>query len=866
MSLEAAAVGCFNTTWAAVQSVPGAVIWQRALEDTGLNLIMDDEQYKGTVFVVLDDGITHCNTSSVYDTSVWPQGDCATRQTDWSLFLTMKDAGNSVLMSHWLPGVDQDRLKSGELLPTLLDLVLPVGSGETSRGMLSLNENEGRVSLPASSLAVEVEEDYYGGYANATVVDELDVCGGGRTVKVLDRMIYPDGMPEVPMTVIPELEGYCHKAIYPGMRDAGTFQLPARVAITNYVHPLLQTLLNPASNITVFSPRFEGELNLIEEGIVPGSRSSIKDLLALYPLLSIVAGGRCPWEFGPEGVMVNSVAAELVGKDLPMLIRQAADDPNFVDIEVLYGKRLTIRASFIGKFCHSTAYRIDRMLTPWNSTDDPSFVAGIPLELAAQLPTVKQMDMFDVSDSCIRASSLDTTGTGSMSPVTGSGSLGGGAIAGIVVGGCLATAGLVALMVWLWQKNHKKINGDGVVDLEGCKGDVEGWSVPLEKISSGLTSDDSYAGKGALDDELLLKEPEVTIDKDPVSGEPVVLGKGRFGKVYRGILLGSEAVAIKCIGGMRQHSSESSTENNGIQDESASDAEGSSGYSRVSPSHAVLESFADMSREEVLKEIRLLKSCHSQYIVSFIGAMFRPHEIRLVTELMPCGDLWNALGHGPCPRTVSWYDGGIFIAMDVAAGLNYLHEKKRVVHLDLKSSNILLRESKREPPAASATRPARPAGGAASESGAPCVSPSRSPSPSRSRSRSRSRYTGSYLAKVSDVGLSKILPTSHEYLTSMQAGGTWSWCAPEVILNAKCTSSADMYSYGVVLWEICTGEVPVRGRMRDVRVPDECPQRIADLVHNCLSSPYDLSDDGHDRTRPKACDVLEILASVLAEG
>ena len=262
MSLEAAAVGCFNTTWAAVQSVPGAVIWQRALEDTGLNLIMDDEQYKGTVFVVLDDGITHCNTSSVYDTSVWPQGDCATRQTDWSLFLTMKDAGNSVLMSHWLPGVDQDRLKSGELLPTLLDLVLPVGSGETSRGMLSLNENEGRVSLPASSLAVEVEEDYYGGYANATVVDELDVCGGGRTVKVLDRMIYPDGMPEVPMTVIPELEGYCHKAIYPGMRDAGTFQLPARVAVTNYVYPLLQTLLNPSSNITVFSPRFEGELNL----------------------------------------------------------------------------------------------------------------------------------------------------------------------------------------------------------------------------------------------------------------------------------------------------------------------------------------------------------------------------------------------------------------------------------------------------------------------------------------------------------------------------------------------------------------------------------------------------------------------------
>ena len=32
-----------------------------------------------------------------------------------------------------------------------------------------------------------------------------------------------------------------------------------------------------------------------------------------------------------------------------------------------------------------------------------------------------------------------------------------------------------------------------------------------------------------------------------------------------------------------------------------------------------------------------------------------------------------------------------------------------------------------------------------------------------------------------------------------------------------------MYSYGVVLWEIVTGEAPERGRLRDVRVPEECP-------------------------------------------
>ena len=34
----------------------------------------------------------------------------------------------------------------------------------------------------------------------------------------------------------------------------------------------------------------------------------------------------------------------------------------------------------------------------------------------------------------------------------------------------------------------------------------------------------------------------------------------------------------------------------------------------------------------------------------------------------------------------------------------------------------------------------------------------------------------------------------------------------------------DVYSFGVVLWEIVTREMPMRGRLRDVMVPSECPQ------------------------------------------
>ena len=50
----------------------------------------------------------------------------------------------------------------------------------------------------------------------------------------------------------------------------------------------------------------------------------------------------------------------------------------------------------------------------------------------------------------------------------------------------------------------------------------------------------------------------------------------------------------------------------------------------------------------------------------------------------------------------------------------------------------------------------------------------------------------------------------------------------------NCLLQVDMYSYGVLLWEIVTQEVPSRGQLRDFRVPEECPQTVADLHDACL--------------------------------
>ena len=65
----------------------------------------------------------------------------------------------------------------------------------------------------------------------------------------------------------------------------------------------------------------------------------------------------------------------------------------------------------------------------------------------------------------------------------------------------------------------------------------------------------------------------------------------------------------------------------------------------------------------------------------------------------------------------------------------------------------------------------------------------------------------------------------------------------------------DMFSFGVVLWEIATQEVPRRGFLRKTRVPSECPQSIEDLISACLSA--------QPSARPTAKQACRIISSTL---
>ena len=79
---------------------------------------------------------------------------------------------------------------------------------------------------------------------------------------------------------------------------------------------------------------------------------------------------------------------------------------------------------------------------------------------------------------------------------------------------------------------------------------------------------------------------------------------------------------------------------------------------------------------------------------------------------------------------------------------------------------------------------------------------------------------------------------------------------PQVLWGVRCTEKVDIYSFGVVLWEIITGEAPERGRLRDVVVPEECPPEVRALMLECL--------DTQPRRRPTAREAVERLEALPA--
>ena len=157
-------------------------------------------------------------------------------------------------------------------------------------------------------------------------------------------------------------------------------------------------------------------------------------------------------------------------------------------------------------------------------------------------------------------------------------------------------------------------------------------------------------------------------------------------------------------------------------------------------------------------ECQILSQVRHPNIVQFLGVFFQQgdHIPILVTEFLPlnldqCLNRYNV----PVERRYS-------ILHDVALGLNYLHSQcPPIIHRDLSSNNVLL--------------------------------------------------TSNMGAKISDLGVARILNLSPQKVTYLtKAPGTPAFMPPEaMIADPKYDTSIDIFSYGILMIHILSGQIPV---------------------------------------------------------
>ena len=193
--------------------------------------------------------------------------------------------------------------------------------------------------------------------------------------------------------------------------------------------------------------------------------------------------------------------------------------------------------------------------------------------------------------------------------------------------------------------------------------------------------------------------------------------------------------------------------------------------------------------QQFIREVNIMSRLRNRSITQFYGVCLESGRVCLVMEHMPRGSLYDVLG-----KTVLNPERQYSIALDIARGLHYLHSQG-VLHRDLKSANVLIDDTWR--------------------------------------------------AKLTDFGLSKIQSAS--IMTISERSRAIQWMAPES-LTRYCvyTEQSDIYSYGVILWEIMTGKWPYEGitekeilnrteQGRREEIPQTVPTVYAEIIRRCWS-------------------------------
>ncbi|MQM07566.1 hypothetical protein Taro_040406 [Colocasia esculenta] len=173
--------------------------------------------------------------------------------------------------------------------------------------------------------------------------------------------------------------------------------------------------------------------------------------------------------------------------------------------------------------------------------------------------------------------------------------------------------------------------------------------------------------------------------------------------------------------------------------------------------------FYHQGQKEWLTEVNVLGIVEHPNLVKLVGYCAEDDERGmqrlLVYEFMPNRSVEDHLSNRS-NETLSW-SMRLKIALDAARGLKYLHEDNdfQIIFRDLKTSNILLDEH--------------------------------------------------WNAKLSDFGLARQGPAEGLSHVSTAVVGTLGYAAPEYMQTGRLTAKSDIWSYGVVLYELITGRRPL---------------------------------------------------------
>eukprot|EP01105_Mastigella_eilhardi_P010883 TRINITY_DN2519_c0_g1_i3.p1 TRINITY_DN2519_c0_g1~~TRINITY_DN2519_c0_g1_i3.p1 ORF type:complete len:619 (-),score=73.65 TRINITY_DN2519_c0_g1_i3:130-1923(-) len=197
--------------------------------------------------------------------------------------------------------------------------------------------------------------------------------------------------------------------------------------------------------------------------------------------------------------------------------------------------------------------------------------------------------------------------------------------------------------------------------------------------------------------------------------------------------------------------------------------------------------------EAFKRDIEIMSRISHPNLCLYMGAAMVDGELLVVTELysVSLDKLLFSVQHMSLPLRMR-------MALDVAMGINWLHcSVPKIVHSDLKASNILVGEK--------------------------------------------------YKCVVSDFGQAEILRGMQNDLNSW--GGTPLYMAPEKLQGSAFTEKIDVYSFSLVLWEMCTRQRAFENYWRKNSLPalicavcerqerppigEDCPASLKTLIEKC---------------------------------